>query len=72
MKRLVMVFRKFDGRRVSTVRLTIPNPVEELDPQELRNDLNVLKQANVVPEGFEPDEVRLTETNVSVLVNLIE
>ncbi|ODN31139.1 DUF2922 domain-containing protein [Fervidobacterium thailandense] len=72
MKRLTLFFRKTEDGRTRTVRLNIPEPVENIDPSELQSDMQQLKNLNVVPEGFEPDEARLTETNVEIIVNLLE
>ncbi len=72
MKRLTLMFRKFDGNRTITYRLNIPEPVDAIDPSELSQDMLQLKNLGVIPQGFEPDEARITETNVQVLVNLIE
>ncbi|AMW33065.1 Protein of unknown function [Fervidobacterium changbaicum] len=72
MKRLTLMFRKSDGTRMRTYRLNIPEPVDSINPTELTQDMQQLKQLGVVPDGFEPDEARLTETNVEILVNLIE
>lgn len=72
MKRLTLFFRKTEEGRTRTLRLNIPEPVETINIQELRNDMHMLKNLRVVPEGFEPDEARITETNVEVLINLID
>jgi len=71
MKRLTLMFRKSEGTRTRTYRLNIPEPIDNINPAELEQDMQQLKQIGVIPEGFEPDEARLTETNVQVLVNLI-
>ncbi|WP_448375337.1 DUF2922 family protein [Fervidobacterium sp.] len=72
MKRLTLFFRKPDGNRTRTYRLNIPEPVDNINPTELTQDMIELENLGVIPDGFEPDEARLTETNVQILVNLIE
>ncbi|MGB9614396.1 MAG: DUF2922 family protein [Fervidobacterium sp.] len=72
MKRLTLTYRKFDGTRTRAYRINIPEPVENINVAELEQDLQMLKTLHVVPEGFDPDEVRITETNTQVLINLIE
>lgn len=72
MKRLTLFFRKNEEGQTRTLRLNIPEPVETIDVEELLNDMHTLKNLRVVPEGFEPDEARITETNVEVLINLID
>ncbi|MGQ9855648.1 MAG: DUF2922 domain-containing protein [Fervidobacterium sp.] len=72
MKRLTLMYRKPDGNRTRTYRINIPEPVDTIDPSELQSDMLLLKQLGVVPSDSEPDEARITETNVEILVNLIE
>uniref|UniRef100_A0A7C4RWB6 DUF2922 family protein n=1 Tax=Fervidobacterium thailandense TaxID=1008305 RepID=A0A7C4RWB6_9BACT len=72
MKRLTLFFRKNEEGQTRTLRLNIPEPVETINVEELRSDMHILKNLKVVPEGFEPDEARITETNVEVLINLLD
>ncbi|KAF2961817.1 DUF2922 family protein [Fervidobacterium sp. 2310opik-2] len=72
MKRLSLVYRKIENGQMKTYRINIPEPVDNINVQELQQDMEYLKAINVVPDGFEPDEARVTETNIEVLINLIE
>ncbi|ABS59893.1 DUF2922 domain-containing protein [Fervidobacterium nodosum] len=72
MKRLTLVYRKLENGQMKTYRINIPEPVDNINVQELQQDMEYLKAINVVPDGFEPDEARVTETNIEVLINLIE
>lgn len=72
MKRLSLVYRKIENGQMKTYRINIPEPVDNINVQELQQDMQYLKAINVVPDGFEPDEARVTETNIEVLINLIE
>lgn len=73
MRRLVLFYRGYDENgRKKTIRITIPEPVDQIDSLELSQDMEALKTFNIVPENFEADEARIMETNVTILVNLIE
>lgn len=72
MKRLSLVYRKIENGQMKTYRINIPEPIDNINMQELQQDMEYLKAINVVPDGFEPDEARVTETNIEVLINLIE
>ncbi len=72
MKRLTLVYRKLENGQVKTYRINIPEPVDNINVQELQQDMGYLKTINVVPDGFEPDEAKITETNSEVLINLIK
>lgn len=72
MKRLTLFFRKNEEGQTRTLRLNIPEPVETINVEELQSDMHILKNLRAVPEGFEPDEARITETKVEVLINLVD
>ncbi|HOJ95015.1 MAG TPA: DUF2922 family protein [Fervidobacterium nodosum] len=72
MKRLSLVYRKIENGQMKTYRINIPEPVDNINVQELQQDMEYLKTIKVVPDGFEPDEARITETYSEVLINLIE
>jgi len=72
MKRLSLLYRGYENGRSRLYRVNIPEPVENIDISELTQDMQALKTLNLVPQDFEPDEARITESNVEILVNLIE
>uniref|UniRef100_A0A7C5U7B1 DUF2922 family protein n=1 Tax=Fervidobacterium nodosum TaxID=2424 RepID=A0A7C5U7B1_9BACT len=72
MKRLSLLYRGYENGKARVHRITIPEPIENIDVSELTQDMQMLKTLNVVPQNFEPDEARITESNIQVLVNLIE
>ncbi len=72
MKRLSLLYRGYENGRARVYRVNIPEPVENINTSELAQDMQTLKSLNVIPQGFEPDEARIVESNVETLVNLIE
>ncbi len=76
MKRLQFVYRGVSQEgKTLTARISVPEPIDNIaniSQQELTNDINTLKTLGVVPSEFEPDEVRVTESNATLYLNLIE
>ncbi len=75
MKRLQFVYRKNEDGRTRTVRISLPEPIDNIEniPQsELVSDINLLKTLGLVPEDYEADEIRITESNSTLYLNLIE
>lgn len=73
MKRLVLFYRGRDENgRTRTLRISVPAPIDQIDAEELSADMQLLKEVHAIPSNFEPDEARIIETNVDILVNLIE
>jgi len=72
MKRLTLSYRKLENGKTKTYRITVSEPVDNIDAQQLQTYIAALKTLGVVPEGYEPDEARVIETNTEVLLNMIE
>lgn len=72
MKRLSLLYRGHENGRSRVYRINIPEPIQNINTSELTQDMQALKNLKVVPQGFEPDEARITESNVEILINLIE
>ncbi|MEN3042858.1 MAG: DUF2922 domain-containing protein [Fervidobacterium sp.] len=72
MKRLILIYRGEENGRRRIYRINVPEPIENIDIAELTQDIQTLKLLGLVPDDFEPDEARVIENNVNVLVNLTE
>ncbi|ANQ53640.1 hypothetical protein XJ44_04040 [Thermosipho affectus] len=70
MKRLALVFRnQTEGK---SLRINIPEPIENIDSAELETDAQSLIDNGLVPAGYVFDEARVIETNTNVVLDLIQ
>ncbi|ANQ53644.1 DUF2922 domain-containing protein [Thermosipho sp. 1070] len=70
MKRLSLVYRnEAEGK---SLRINIPEPIDNIDSAELEQDAQSLIDNGLVPAGYVFDEARVIETNTNVVLDLIQ
>ncbi|QTA38502.1 DUF2922 domain-containing protein [Thermosipho ferrireducens] len=70
MKRLSLVYR--NTTEGTTLRVNLPDPVENINTTELEQDAQALIDNGLVPAGYVFDEARIVETNTNVVIDLIQ